>query len=354
MYKNFNVVANTAVGRRRYLKLLLPQVLASDIVDRYDLWVNTMDKVDIAFFQAMAEKFPKLNLIWQPKGEINGIYSMADFYPFCQEEDTIYIKLDDDVVWFDPNFFEEICRFRVENPEYFLVSPLVINNGICTYILQNQGYLNFRQKYTCLPYDMMFYNGYLAETLHRWFINNHLENNSYADLYCGTHRIALQRFAINAVAWFGSDFKKFGGKVIDDDEEFLTVSYPAKENLVSCFDCNTIVSHFSFSVQREHLDSTDILSIYEELLRKDKKLNDIITSTQLILDKIDSNISEINNQPIPHNYKQVTLPLIKHKNIRKIFESIFKLMRVPKAHRQKFISQYLSTIKPNREYFKEN
>lgn len=352
MYNNFKIVANTAVGRRRYLKYLLPQVLSSDIVDRYDLWVNTLDKVDIAFFEAMADKFPKINLIWQPKSEVNGILSMADFYPFCQDEDTIYIKLDDDVVWFDPNFFEEICRFRIENPEYFLVSPLVINNGICNYILQNQGLLDFRSYFTCQAYDLKFYNGYLAEELHHWFIDKYLSSGNYQQLYCGRHRIALQRFAINAVVWFGRGFKKFNGEVIGDDEEFLTVKYPARHDLLCCFDCNTIVSHFSFSVQREHLDKTDILTLYEKYIKErgTDHLRGILNETESILKSINQHASQICASPLPHNYKQGITAKSKYEKIFNLLDLFWSPLLIPKVHRKKFSLMYLGIVKPNRKY----
>ncbi len=29
------------------------------------------------------------------------------------------MKLDDDVVWFEPELFEKMVKFRVDNPEYF-------------------------------------------------------------------------------------------------------------------------------------------------------------------------------------------------------------------------------------------
>lgn len=352
MYKNYKVVANTAVGRRRYLKLLIPQVLASDIIDRYDLWVNTMDKVDIAFFEAMAKEFPKLNLIWQPKGVINGIYSMADFYPFCQEEDTIYIKLDDDVVWFDPIFFEEICSYRIKHPKYFLVSPLVINNGISTFILQNQGYLKFKQYFTCQGYDLNFYNGFLAEQLHRWFIDNYLKTNAYQALYCGEHRIAMQRFAINAVAWFGEEFRKFEGKVTGDDEEFLTIKYPDKMGLINSFDCDTIVAHFSFSAQREHLDKTDLLEIYEEMIRKnaDSSIVDILDKTSEILHEVDAHADKINALPLPVDYTKADSQR-NHKRLKTIVHYALGLIKIPKAHRNQFLGLYSNLKNGNRKYF---
>lgn len=51
MYNNYKIVCNTAAGRRRYMQYLIPQVICSDIVDRYDIWVNTTDKKDIAFLK---------------------------------------------------------------------------------------------------------------------------------------------------------------------------------------------------------------------------------------------------------------------------------------------------------------
>lgn len=353
MYKGYKIVVNTAVGRRRYLKLLIPQILNSELVDRYDLWINTLDKLDIAFFQELAKKFTKINLIWQPSSTINGIYSISEFYPLCVEEKTIYIKMDDDIVWIDPNFFNEICEYRIQNPDYFLVSPLVINNGICNYILYDKGFINFNQYLTCQGYDTRFYNGYLAQQLHEWFLNNYLITNNYKKLYCGENRIAMQRFAINAVAWFGETFQKFGGKVMGDDEEFLTVKYPVKENLICSFDCNTIVAHFSFSVQRNYLDKTDILNKYNDYLQSipDEKLQNYFYEIDKILKKIDNNRNSILSLPIPHNYKTGKPLPVKYKYIRSFVNNILALCGVPKYHRHKLGDDYLNVIRENRKYF---
>ena len=80
MYNNNKIVCNTAAGRRRYMQYLIPQVICSDIVDRYDIWVNTTDKKDIAFFEMLAKKYDKINLVWQPDNTIDGINSINAFY----------------------------------------------------------------------------------------------------------------------------------------------------------------------------------------------------------------------------------------------------------------------------------
>ena len=124
MYKDYKVVVNTAAGRRRYMQYLIPYIVSSDTVDRYDIWVNTHNGADIAFFKRIAERFPVVNLVWQPDGVVNGNASINAFYKECTEEDTVYFKLDDDIIWMEPGLIEKMVRFRVENPDYFLVDLL--------------------------------------------------------------------------------------------------------------------------------------------------------------------------------------------------------------------------------------
>ena len=91
MYKNYRVVVNTAAGRRRYMQYLIPYVLSSDIVDRYDIWVNTHNGADIEFFKQVAAKFPVVNLVWQPDGVVNGNASINAFYKDCGYK---WVKID--------------------------------------------------------------------------------------------------------------------------------------------------------------------------------------------------------------------------------------------------------------------
>ena len=61
MRNGYNIVAVTAAGRRQYMKFLIPHILKSDMIDRYDIWVNTMSKLDIAFFKELENKYSKVN-----------------------------------------------------------------------------------------------------------------------------------------------------------------------------------------------------------------------------------------------------------------------------------------------------
>ena len=183
MYQNYKVVVNTAAGRRRYMQYLVPPILNADIVDRYDIWVNTRNMVDIEFFKKLAQKYPKVNLVWQPDGVVNGIASINAFYRDCCDKDTIYMKLDDDVVWFEPELFEKMVKFRVDNPEYFLVSPLVINNALSTYLLQVHNKIKLDKYYMSICGERTIcFDGWFAADLHDWFMEKYLIAGKYQEL----------------------------------------------------------------------------------------------------------------------------------------------------------------------------
>ena len=41
---------------------------------------------------------------------------------------VIYIRLDDDIVFIEENTIPTLIRYRLDNPEPFLVFPIIINN----------------------------------------------------------------------------------------------------------------------------------------------------------------------------------------------------------------------------------
>jgi len=156
MYDNYKVVVNTAAGRRRCMQYLVPFVISSDIVDRYDIWINTHNGADIEFFRKLSKAYSKINLVWQPDGIVDGISSINAFYKKCIEEQTVYCKLDDDIIWMEEDSIEKMVKFRIDNPEYFVVSPLIINNSLSTYLLQKRKAKWCR---TCwLPKKNLMYN----------------------------------------------------------------------------------------------------------------------------------------------------------------------------------------------------
>ena len=294
MFGKYKVVCNTAAGRRRYMQYLVPQVLNSDVVDRYDIWVNTTDVKDIEFFRLLAKQYDKIRLVWQPQGIVDGVNSINAFYEECVEDDTIYVKLDDDVVWIEPGFFEKMVDFRISHPEYFLVSPLVINNQKSTYILQCMGKLDVINYRRADPFDRIFLkSGKFAAELHNWFIDRYLTSSEYGQLHSGAFPLGLTRFSINAILWFGYQMKEFEGVVTGDDEEFLSSVMPTRLRKSNCLFTDAIVCHFAFGPQRKYLDGMGILEKYGETLHRlwsrdarMKQLDDFVQSCKSRVDAL--------------------------------------------------------------------
>jgi hypothetical protein len=236
----------------------------------------SISKIIIADNQSVIKYQPLfLQKVWtgvlvnQPEGIINGNRSINAFFTKCLDEDAIYIRLDDDIVWIEPEFFEKMVKFRVENPDYFIVSPLVINNALSTYLMQVTGKIQLNHYYraACME-NTLWKSGDFAFQLHEWFIRTKLLTNSFHELYCGKHPIAMNRFSINSIVWFGKDFKQFNGIVLMDEEEYVSVFKPTELGLSNCINGDAVIVHFAFFTQRDRLDKTNILGQYASFLQK--------------------------------------------------------------------------------------
>lgn len=324
MYKNYRIVVNTAAGRRRYMQYLIPYIVSSDIVDRYDIWVNTHNGADIEFFKQVAAKFPVVNLVWQPDGVVNGNASINAFYKDCIETDTIYFKLDDDIIWMEPRLIEKMVAFRIDNPQYFLVTPLVINNSLSTYLLEMDGKIKLDNYYNASAgHPVLWRSGIFAQELHEWFLSRYLKTGRWEELHLGKKEMGMTRFSINAVLWFGEEMRKFGGIVPGDDEEFLSCIYPTRQGMSNAWNGDAIVAHFAFFTQREQLDKVSILEKYGKICYEqataNNRLNESFRDVKHILDEVNANEYELIQRESP--YRRVDVPVTWRNRMKKLLPS---------------------------------
>lgn len=324
MYNDYRVVVNTAAGRRRYMQYLIPYVVSSGIVDRYDIWVNTHNGADIEFFEQVAAQFPVVNLVWQPDGVVNGNASINAFYKDCVESDTIYFKLDDDIIWMEPGLIEKMVKFRLDNPHYFLVTPLVINNALSTYMLEMDGKIKLDAYYnSSAAHPFLWRSGIFARELHEWFLDKYLKTGKWDTLHVGRKEMGMTRFSINAVLWFGDEMRKFGGVVPGDDEEFLSCIYPTQRGISNAWNGDAIAAHFAFFTQREQLDKAQILEKYGEVCRSqamtDSRLAESFSEVSRILDVVNAHEPELMQRESP--YRRVVNPETLRGKVKKMLPS---------------------------------
>ena len=310
MFDGYRVVCVTPAGRRRYMKLLAPLVLSSGLVDRYDIWVNTGDVGDLAFLEALAGLDDRVRLVPLPDGTEPGMGAICEFFRVAQDEDTLYIRLDDDVVWLEPGFFETLLRFRLAHPRYFLVMPLIINNALCSSLLQSCGKIkSSRFVGTACMDPIGWRDAGFAVQLHRMFLDLIRRGETHR-LHCGPREIALNRFSINALCWFGRDMAAIGGEIRPAEEEDLSNIIPTRLGRANCFCTDTIAAHFAFYVQRRALDGSDVLEQYAALLAERDELRPLLERTLALAGALDA------QYPPVHRPRKKPSPM---RRIRRLF-----------------------------------
>ncbi len=282
MFDGRKVVICVPSGRERYLRVLLPYLLAdrhANIVDEVRLWVNTDVADDLEYFIRMEQKHPRIKRLLKG-GHLNKVaydprrnhYQYNDsiyrFYQDCVEPGVIYCKVDDDICYIHDDFFKNMFRNVVDREarNYACVGN-VLNIPYTTKLLQDRGTLgdelghspegNPRCPIACT-------NGEFAAYIHRQFLDR-LEAGKAEDFFFSSHAIG-GRQRIGTMAWTGESFKQFGDKVGPRDEVELTTRIPETLLKPLFIVGNALVAHFAFSHQRAVLeDQTNILQRYYDL-----------------------------------------------------------------------------------------
>lgn len=264
MHKNFKIMAVTPAGRRRYIEILLKYILRDrHIVDEWVLWLNTTNKSDIEYCESLAKTHSFIKtvpLTWKYKENL----SIFGFFKNCVDHDTIYLRLDDDIVWIEENAIEKLIDFRIQNPNYFLVFPNIINNAIISHIYQRFEILPLT--HGICKYDVVdklgWGNPQMAEIIH----NSFFEGNPQKFKFPCWNLYFHEKISINSFAFFGKDFSKFNGAVGEDEERWLTMIKPKEDQKTNCIFGESLIVHFAFHTQRKYLENnTNLLARYKSL-----------------------------------------------------------------------------------------
>jgi hypothetical protein len=272
MRDGMKVVCVTPAGRRRYMRLLVPYVLSCPAVDRYDLWVNTDDPGDRAFLDALASVDPRIRLVPVPGGGPAGTSSIRLFYAEAMDPDTVYVRLDDDVVWLDPRFFETLLDVRLAHPEYFTVAPLVVNNALSSFLLQSFGRIAPSRHVEPARFDPVgWISPSFAAALHA-FLQELIEAGEAPRLACGRIPVSANTFSINCIAWFGRDLAVFGGMPEPDEETAMSATLPLRTGRLNAVETAAMAAHFAFYTQRAMLDRSSLLEGYGRIAARRREL----------------------------------------------------------------------------------
>lgn len=260
----------TPAGRERYLSVLFNNLIKlKDEFDEWHLWLNTEDESDINFIFSLSEKNDFIKVI---KNEIrvNGSLSIHHFFKHCTDKDSLYLRLDDDIVYVKPGSIERVFTKRQLNSSSLLLYGNTLNNVLMSHLQGRVG--NFNSDFERTNYDALcstaWADGLFAEKIHRRFFCL-FDENKLEQLYIPNWIFFDYEWAsINVICWKGSDFALFGGVVDPDEERWLTMHKTKELEMPNQIVGDSLFVHYAYYPQRPHMDSTDVLKIYEEISLK--------------------------------------------------------------------------------------
>lgn len=269
------VISVCPAGRRRMMRLLAYYLLKNrPYINRHDWWINTQDKRDLDYIDNLCEQYPtffyKVNLPIPYNHNEPGYMRIRHFFTNCQDEEALYLRFDDDIVWMAPDAIPNLILFRVQNPDALVCYGNVINNTIANHLHQRFGVIPYNG--TFAEYGRMGANAISREMglrAHEAFFNK-LANHKLDEYKF--HKWVMHHweggFSINVICWYGKDMKEIGGKVEGQEELFITIEWPKRASRYNATAGEALFSHFSYGPQRLH-GHEPLIKQYESLVEGD-------------------------------------------------------------------------------------
>jgi len=267
--ETYKVVICTPAGREKYLsvfKKFIYKQMDKGLVDGWQLWFNTVDAKDTAYLLSMEAENPKVK-IYRMGEPINslGFYDTYNplkthlFFANAQDDDTIYIRFDDDIVWIEDGAIEKMCQARIDNPEAFIIYPNIINSTTCTAWHQEKGVLSEEagvvRKYTVSDpnysylHEFNYTDNRLINHIHDTFKKNY-EAGTLSEYYLPSRSLAnYERFSICSICWWGKDKIRLG--YIEEPQ--ISWEIPEALEKPNFFVGDALMVHYSYHTQREML-----------------------------------------------------------------------------------------------------
>lgn len=261
-------VVVTPAGRRRYTELLYRHLSAQRAdFDEWHIWLNTLDGADLAYFHELGARHPDWIRCVPCPVWVDGTGTICHFFRGCCDPDTVYIRLDDDVVWLEPGFVRKLAAFRREHPEYFLVYGNIVNNVVLSHLHQRFGNVGTEDGVVGYNYidEVGWKSSAFVRRLHEAFLASAARGETAKWHFPQWELADFEHVSINCVSWLGSEFAAFGGEVERDEETFIAVTKPRQLGKKNCIFGGALCVHYAFCMQRDFMDSTDFLARYAEL-----------------------------------------------------------------------------------------
>lgn len=250
------------------MRLLSHYVLGSPEVVEWQLWDNCRTESDRAYLQKLAASDPRCVIKRLPSAD-GSSRNIGDFFRFCDDTDALYLRLDDDIVFTEPGFFEKFkARVLAQRGQALWFAPLIVNNAVCSSLIQNLSKVRIEGTISMQAMDPFSWaHASFPIAMHPVLIEA-AQRGRLGDFRVPDREVRLGRFSINAIAFFGDEIAALGDLFQPPDqneEEWYSAVLPAKLDRPGKVLGDLLVSHFSFYTQEYELLETGVLEDYYRL-----------------------------------------------------------------------------------------
>ncbi len=289
MERDFQVIFCVFAGRKRYLEILhhyIQQCLDLNYMDEYHIMNFTRNQEDYQYvirsYEEMLKKYPNRIFIHcneESKMRIEKkiknpplwplfYQSLGKKIPHQKEKESVIVKCDDDILFFDIHQFHFATFERYLNKQPFLMHANCINNGVCSYF-HKESFPKIKEKLLypkggiCGP---IFQTPQLGYILQHDFIKSILQNSSHlSNFHLTKNEFITTRISINFCLFHSDDIPLLNTVSIQDEYD---VSSRIPEDLLrpTLILKNLIACHHSYSLQeRVFQNLPSLIPLYQQL-----------------------------------------------------------------------------------------
>jgi hypothetical protein len=250
------------------------------LLDEWCLYLNTDvrgQEQDIAYAFELEVEHDWITILERPAGCVRiepKQRNTAFAYRHFTDPDSVYVRFDDDIIYVHGQAIENIVAAKQAMAYTLGCFPMIINNAVCSWYLQQLGKIPREFGVVQAPFCMDpigWADGQFAEQLHNLFLDS-VEAGTVEQGWFTHQDFPLaprQQFSVSCFALSGSDLCQLDPPgVLDhpEEEHWLTVERPLKVGKDNMIIGNAFVAHYTFFPHRDYIHTqTDVLDRYRKL-----------------------------------------------------------------------------------------
>lgn len=294
--KEWRVVAWTPYGRERTVSILAEYMRRDherEIVDEYWLCQNTDPNQvdDLAYMYRLNQDHPWVKIQERPAHfprRVPKQRNTGSFYYYMTDPDTVYVRLDDDIVYVHPDAITNLATAKIQMAVSVAVHATMWNNAVTSWYFQKAGVIPAPGDTTQVRFDgghetytwpevggpwcmdpVGWTDGRFAVALHRLLLDRiEAGEPESCYLYQDMPWKLGEQFSVSAFASLGTMYAGLdepGVLVPDEEENWHTVHQPKVIGHPNIINGNSLVSHYTFFPQQTEVFKTDVLDQYRAL-----------------------------------------------------------------------------------------